>query len=376
MRYSFVADHFQYHAAIAIFALAGAVMVGAIADRTVRSGVAAGVLAVLAVLTWHQGGIYRDLRTLWYDTLAKNRGAQMAHVNLGMVEYADGRADAAIAEFVAAVRLDPRDAEAQDDLGMALAGSGRSDEALAAFAESLRLEPDDPKTHNNLANTLAGKGRTADAEREYAEAIRLDPRYPDAHNNLANVLAAEGRVDEAIAHYEAALRTDPAFVEAHRNLGVLLAARGRPADALAHEEAVLALKPDHAGAHYDAANALVALGRPRDAIAHYRAAIHAEPDRADALGRLAWLLAVGDPGTRSPAEAVALAERACALTGNTTPVFLDVLAAAYAAAGQYDAAVPTAEKAIRLATAGGDDDLAREATGRLAAYRAGRVAAR
>jgi tetratricopeptide (TPR) repeat protein len=376
MRYSFVADHFQYHAAIGIFLLAGALAARASVDPAVRAAGAGLLLTVLGVLTWRQATIYRDVRTLWRDTLAKNPAAQMAHVNLGMVEYGDGRADAAIAEFAAAIRLDPRDAEARDDLGMALAGAGRTDEALAAFAESLRLDPDDPKTHNNLANTLAATGRTADAAREYAEAIRLDPRYPDAHNNLANVLAGEGRLDEAIAHYEAALRTDPAFVEAHRNLGVVLAEAGRMADALAHDEAVIAVKPDDAGAHYDAANALVALGRTRDAVAHYRAAIRAKPDSPDALGRLAWLLAVGDGEAGRSGEAVALAERACALTGNTTPVFLDVLAAAYAAAGRFDAAVPTAEKAVALATAGGQDDVARGAAGRLAAYRAGRVAVR
>jgi protein O-mannosyl-transferase len=375
MRYSFVADHFQYHAAIGPYALAGALLARAVADSRARAAIAGGLLLVLGALTWRQGGIYRDIRTLWQDTLAKNPSAQMAHVNLGMVEYRDGDADAAAREFAAAVQLDPRDAEAHDDLGMALAAAGRTGDALAAFAKSLRLEPGDPKTHNNLANTLAGAGRGEEAMGEYAEAIRLDPRYPDAHNNLGNVLAQAGRTDEAIVHYEAALRADPEFVEAHQNLGMLLAGRGRFADALAHHEAVLAVNPGHAAAHYEAANALVALGRTPEAVAHYRAALRQRPDWPDALGRLAWLLAVGDgSAVRNPSEAIALAERACALTGSGAPVLLDVLAATYAAAGRFDTAIATAEKAVALATAGGQADIAREISTRLDGYRAGRAA--
>jgi tetratricopeptide (TPR) repeat protein len=355
-------------------ALAGAFLARALTDARRRTAASAGVLAVLGVLTWRQGAIYFDLGTLWRDTLAKNPTAQMAHVNLGMLEYGEGNLEAAAAEFTAAIRLDPRDAEAHNNLGMALAAGGRTADALAAFAESLRLEPRDPKTHNNLANTLAATGRRDEAQHAYADAIRLDPRYPDAHNNLANVLAQEGRTDDAIGHYEAALRADPAFVEAHQNLGVLLLARGRAADALAHHEAALAVQPDLGTAHYGAANALVALGRTAEAVARYRAALRQRPDWPDALGRLAWLLAVGDGAdVRRPAEAVALAERAVTLTGNA-PVYLDVLATAYAAAGRFDAAVSTAEKALGLAHAAGDAELAAAISAHLGAYRAGHVA--
>jgi tetratricopeptide (TPR) repeat protein len=372
MRYSFVADHFQYHASLGPIVLAAAMLAGGIADRRVRTGIAASLLLVLGVLTWRQGHVYRDLHALWEDTLAKNPGAAMAHVNLGMVWYQEGRPDRAAEHFTAALRLDPADAEVHGDLGMALAAAGRTAEALAAFRESIRLDPRDPRPHNNLANTLAGEERTSDAIAEYTEAIRLDPRYADAHNNLANVLARTGRSDDAMAHYAEALRADPEFVEAHHNLGILLAQRGRVAEALAHHEAALRAKPGFSSAHFDAANALVALGRTREAVGHYREALKAQPDWPDALGRLAWLLAVGDdPNVRSPAEAITLAERACALTGNREPVLLDVLAAAYAGAGRFDAAVATARKGIDLATAAGQDGVAREIEGRLIAYQAG-----
>ena len=372
MRYSFVADHFQYHAAIAPLALAAAGIRLRIADRRTHDALAASILAVLGVLTWRQGGIYRDLPTLWEDTLAKNPGAQMAHVNLGMYWYARGRPERAVDHLRAALRLDPQDAEVADDLGMALAAAGRSDEALAALRDAARLDPHDPKTHNNLGNVLAARGATDEAIAEYGEALRLDPRYPDAHNNLANVLVQGGRLGDAIAHYREAVRGDPEFLEAHRNLGILLAARGHVADALAEDEVALRIRPDDPAAHYEAANALVALGRPADAVRHYRDALRARPDWPEALGRLAGLLADRDGVAARPAEAVQLAERACALTGHADAVLLDVLAAAYAAAGRYADAVPAARRAIDVATAAGHDDMARDIERRLAAYEAGR----
>ncbi len=372
MRYSFVADHFQYHAAIAPLALAAAAITTRVADRRTCDALAVALLAVLGLLTWRQGWVYRDLPTLWEDTLAKNPGAQMAHVNLGMYWYGQGRSERAVDHFRAALRLDPHDAEVADDLGMALAAAGRSDEALAALRDAARLDPRDPKTHSNLGNVLAARGMTDDAIAEYGEALRLDPRYPDAHNNLANVLAQAGRVDDAIAHYRAAVRGDPNFLEAHRNLGVLLAERGQFAAAVAEQETALRIRPDDPSAHNEAASALAALGRPRDAVVHYREALRLRPEWPEALGRLAALLVDGDGVAARPAEAVQLAERACALTRNADPGLLDVLAAAYAAAGRYGDAVPAARRAIDVATAAGHDDVARDIERRLAAYEAGR----
>jgi len=51
---------------------------------------------------------------------------------------------------------------------------------------------------------------------------------------------------------------------------------------------------------------------------------------------------------RRPDEAIRLAERAAELTQYQNAVFLDTLAAAYAAAGRFDQAVKTAQGALAL----------------------------
>jgi spermidine synthase len=70
-----------------------------------------------------------------------------------------------------------------------------------------------------------------------------------------------------------------------------------------------------------------------------------------------------------PARAVTLAERACAQTGNSAFPYLDTLAAAYAAAGRFQEAVTTAQKAIELARAAGQTQAANEIAPRLELYR-------
>src|SRR5207249_2120545 len=107
-----------------------------------------------------------------------------------------------------------------------------------------------------------------------------------------------------------------------------------------------------------------------DAIAHEREAVRRQPGFAVALERLAWLLATAaDPGLRQPAEAVALAERARAMAGPPEPAVLDTLAAAYAAAGRFEAAVETAEQAFLLARTAGRGEVADAIEARIALYR-------
>ena len=67
----------------------------------------------------------------------------------------------------------------------------------------------------------------------------------------------------------------------------------------------------------------------------------------------------------------ALAERAASLTGTTEPAYLDALAAAYAADGQFSKAVITAEKALALAGGAGAVQLRNQIGQRLNLYRAG-----
>ncbi len=288
MRYSFVADHFQYLASLAPLTLAGVLLV--------RAGrgtppIAAALVVVLAVLTWRQGLAYRDEETLWRDTLAKNPSAEMAWVNLGMLQQQAGRLDDALASYDAALALAPDTADVYANRGTALAAQGRFDDALASFATSVRLDPTAAPAQNNLGNTLAAAGRRAEAVQAYEAALAIDPGYADAHGNLANVLVLEGRLDDARRHYELAIAADPDYAEALRNLGMLLASQGRLDEAAVRFAEAVRVRPSYAAAHHDLGSALAALGRPADALGPYREALRLDPTLVDAHNNLGVALA-------------------------------------------------------------------------------------
>ena len=67
-----------------------------------------------------------------------------------------------------------------------------------------------------------------------------------------------------------------------------------------------------------------------------------------------------------------LAQRACSVTGDSIPAFLDTMAAAYAGSDRFAEAVVVSRKALRLASLAGNRDLARQIGERLDLYLANR----
>jgi spermidine synthase len=183
-----------------------------------------------------------------------------------------------------------------------------------------------------------------------------------------------GKPEEASQHYKEALRLDPDLVEAHMNLGNLLLARGEIQDAIAQYKDVLRLKPESAEAHNYLGRALARSGRAPEAIEHYEEALRFKPNLMEAQNNLAWLLAtwVSAEGGGA-ARAVTLAEAACKLTDNRVAAYLDTLAAAYAAAGRFQDATSTAQKAIEIARAEGRTELVEKIEARLKLYRSERA---
>lgn len=256
MRYTFVADHYQYLASLGPLVLVAAALAR---WRPGAPGVALGVALalVLGARTWSRVHVYRDAETLWRDTLVHDPRSMIAHVNLGMELQQRGRTDEAIAEYRAALAVEPGDADAHADLGSLLAARGDTDGARAELEVALRADPDHAVAHVDLGNVLASRNELDGAIAEYRAALRARPAYPDAHANLANVLVLAGRVDEGLGEYAEALRLDPDYVDAHRNYATVLASRGATADAAAHYREVLRLRPGDR----DAAAALTDLGR-------------------------------------------------------------------------------------------------------------------
>ena len=229
--YSFVADHFQYLASMALIALV---------VSSIPRNVALMLTLVLAALTWRQAQAYQSSESLWRDTLRKNPDAWMAHINLGSVYQSRGELAEAVAHYEQARQIKPDCVEAYSDLGNALLELGRVPEAIAQCEAALRLKPDYADAHSNLGNALLHTGRTTEAIAHYEQALRYRPEHADAHNNLGVALAQTGHLAEAVGQWESAVQTRPDFVDAHFNLGAALEQSGRIAEAIRQYERGLA----------------------------------------------------------------------------------------------------------------------------------------
>jgi tetratricopeptide (TPR) repeat protein len=287
MRFSFVADHFSYLPIIGLIVLAttgGAELLrrGGPIDRRLGYAVCASILLALAVLTARQCGIYRNLRVLWTDTLAKNPACWMAHHNLGAVLLGQGgHLEEAIGHFEEALRLKPDFPDAHYNLGTALVQARQLEAGIEQFQQAVHLKPDYAVAYNNLGGVLFETGRSQEAIDQYERALQLDPDFPEAHNNLGTVLTQAGQPQAAIEHFEQALRLKPDYPEAHWGLGNALVRTRRLQEAIGHFEQALRLNPDYADAHTSLAGVLFQTGRPEEAIEHFQQALRLRPDDDD-----------------------------------------------------------------------------------------------
>lgn len=258
--FSYVADHFQYHACLALIALLCAAAVCSWerlrAPRWSGPLTAAAVLALAGFLTWQQAATYRDVFTLYEATLRRSPDSWVAHLNLGS----------------------------------ALVETGRPLDALPHLQRANELKPDYPDTLNSLGDTLNRLGRAADALPHLRRAVQLHPRFALAHNSLGVSLMALNDPAGGVAAFRRALELDPRYTLARVNLGWALANTGQPADALAQLALARRADPTNADAEFKTALVHAMTRRIPDALPHAQRAVELAPDNADMRNILGVIL--------------------------------------------------------------------------------------
>jgi Flp pilus assembly protein TadD len=155
----------------------------------------------------------------------------------------------------------------------------------------------------------------------------------------------------------------------YSTLAFALVKRGDVNQAIEYYKKAIQLNPDHYQAHTNLAMLLAEKGQATEAVVHFMETVRLNPNQPDVLNYLAWILAVyPDLPVHNLKQAVHFAEKACKLTGYKHPRLLDTLAVAYAANGQFDKAITTAEKAIDLAFSAGHKEEAEMIRKRLMLY--------
>jgi len=224
-------------------------------------------------------------------------------------------------------------------------------------------------------NEFFKAGDTDNAIQEYRRALELNPNNSEAHLRLGFLMYNAKQVhDEGMAHYYKALQANPSDPRIHHDLGMALLHQRQFDEAIKHLSEALRGMPNGldkqynpVSMHYNLALSFSYAGRPKEAITHFSEVIRLDPKNASAHYRLAMMLADQqdlDGSLKHYAAALQLKPNI-----DTSPRLHDLLSMNYAKTGQYQKAVLSAQKAVDLARAAGQETLAQQIEQRIELYK-------
>ena len=304
--FSYVANHFQYHASPALIALVVAAAATAWSKYAARlspeflirivGGTA--LLIILALTSFRAASVLRDEETLNLDAIAKNPDCWIAYSHLAVrlcteerfeealeasqnamrlaptrprVPYNTGKIlmdrgerdgfrpgdlDEAIASFDLAGRLNPTWAPPNVALGRALIRANRYDEAKRCLNRGLQLDPENVDALCSMGFLWTEAEKWTDAQSCYEKATQLQPSRPEAHYGLGLALTGNGQLTLAAEQFSEAVRLRPAYSEAWNNLGITRARLGEIATAVDCFREALRWDPDSLQAQANLSKAL------------------------------------------------------------------------------------------------------------------------
>jgi tetratricopeptide (TPR) repeat protein len=254
-------------------------------------------------------GIIQQVRSVKGDWLEVGNNGDPAWLSKDDVVLLDKAND----YFTRQIESDPTDAFAFGYRGAAHAAKGDLQHALEDMTSAIDLNPLDATWFSNrgvIWNELLEFDRALEDQNE---AIRLNPTYATAFNNRGLVWINKEKFDNALSDFNEAIRFELNYEQAFLNRGN-----------------AWSKKKDY-----------------ERALADYKQAVRLDPKDANAYNQLAWLLATcPKEALRNSKQAITYAKTACELSNWKIGEFIDTLATAYAANGEFEQAVKMEQKAL------------------------------
>jgi Flp pilus assembly protein TadD len=179
------------------------------------------LIIILAGTAYSRNAIWSSSLSLWEDVVKKSPLKARPHNNLGNALFSSGDIDAATAEYLSAINLDPHYDMAHYNMGIVYLRRDLLDEAADEFRAAIESDPDSDDAHLSLGIALYRQKRFADAHTEFLYAVEINPSNADAHNNLAVYYETHGKFAEAIREYLIVAELEPDNPEPHKELGLL-----------------------------------------------------------------------------------------------------------------------------------------------------------
>jgi tetratricopeptide (TPR) repeat protein len=201
-----------------------------------------------------------------------------AHVKRAAQWLTEGEPDRALADYAAALELDPDCALAFCDRGVAYSTKGDRIRAIADYDQAIRLDPQLTAAIRNRALAYYHLGDYAKARADFDQVVERGEASPEIWCDRGNARLHLGELDGAIADFDQALRRKPKLALAVKSRAAALQRQDKPERALADLTEALRLAPNSAESYVNRGIALAQLARYEPALADFEHAIRLAPD--------------------------------------------------------------------------------------------------
>ena len=275
----------------------------------------------------------------------------------------------------------PNDVAALMLLAKACNYTGDYSRAIHYLKTALRHKPTNGDIYSKLADLYVKTESHEDAIAILGKRRVLLPDDLDTLKNLVKLYSFIKDYVNAIATIEMVLNIEPDVAQTYFHLAEIYQQARESEQALQSYLKTLQLKPDHVPARISAGNLYEKTGNLKQAVAHYEIALEQNPDLAKIHNEVSWIRATQkDVDLYNPQLALVHAQRAVALSKEAGspehrgyPYFLDTLAIAQSANGNFPAAIDSATLAISLLQKKNDSSTASEVTKHLNLFKQGNV---
>ncbi len=263
-RFSFVADHFQYLASIAIItAIAG--LIYRIGDyvlttpkkKLVFNLIVALLLFNLGLGTAGQSFSYRDRVSLWEYVISKNQSSWLAYNNLGAAYVVKKEYKKAIDAGFKALEINPNTERAYAVIAKSYfylsdfeAAINYNQKLIDLYSDRSGPEPWSMKLvlpHNylDLATIYMLRKDYKTSKKYISMALALKPDFPMAYGKMGKLYALQSKHTDAITNYRKALHGITDNAKLHHDIGESLFLAGKFEQAALHFQKALDMNPNY-----------------------------------------------------------------------------------------------------------------------------------
>ncbi|NQZ71405.1 MAG: tetratricopeptide repeat protein [Lentisphaeria bacterium] len=220
-RYSFVADHFQYHATIVIigiFVTALSLLLIKYKKERFIGVIAALIIIPLVAKSIHHNFDFKSKKVLWQSTVNKNPSCWAAHHNLGLILLNEKKYSLAKVHFEAALKYKDTHTQAMTQLAFIYELEKEYEKAEPYFSKAINIAVKKKENPSYLylqrANFYARSGQFEKALKDYHQSVMLNPNQSDAYLGAGNVYMQMKNYPMAKRFYKVRLqyRPDDTFV--------------------------------------------------------------------------------------------------------------------------------------------------------------------